>query len=720
MAVDRVKFQEIVASQLPNYVKDDFPLLVDFLEQYYVSQETQSGSYDIINNIDKYVKVEELFNLKNSTNLSSNVSFLDSTINVSSTDGFNDRDGIIKIDSEIIYYESKTSTSFVNCSRGFSGITTYITPGSPDQLSFSSSEIDQHTSGTPVYNLNILFLQQFFKKLKRQIVPGFSERSLYSNLDQKNFIFNSKSFYTSKGAEQSYEILFRALYGEDVELIRPSQYLLTPSNANYKVTQDFIVERVQGDPEKLNNLTIFQDLTGARGSVTNVELIPYDNYQYYQISIDSGYSRDVDVTGSIFGEFKPNPQTKILNNVSIGSTIIDVDSTIGFPAYGNLIVTDIDGNEVGIAYSGKTLTQFFNVTGNTTTIGKKTNIILDSYSYAYVGINTSEEIRVRFSSSLKDFEKYENNYYYKKGDTIQLKSLGYEAKGKKANNWKLNVKTKWNVKTITIEDSSSFSYRITFYNNHFLEEGYSVLLENVGGSFSYIGTVVRVPTSEQLIVNFNQSVNLNQEYVVENQTLKGDSTKYPYLENYVANVENTYAKFNGDVMVASNSIPKYYNKETNPYDKKVVFSGTYVSTDELILPINATSLKDHGFYTGDSVYFDIQGRGFEGIISASYFVTRIDERRIKLSRSKADLAIGTYLTFNGSVTNAVLTYLDFYQKDIAPQGIYRQILEPVNDGKTHTTTAGHIGMFINGVELLNYKSQTVSYTHLTLPTTPYV
>ena len=33
MAVDRVKFQDIVASQVPDFVKDDFPLLVDFLKE---------------------------------------------------------------------------------------------------------------------------------------------------------------------------------------------------------------------------------------------------------------------------------------------------------------------------------------------------------------------------------------------------------------------------------------------------------------------------------------------------------------------------------------------------------------------------------------------------------------------------------------------------------------------------------------------------------------
>ena len=166
MTIDRVKFQEIVSSQLPRYVREDFPLLPEFLEQYYISQEHQSGPTDIINNIDQYIKVDQLYNLTSSTTLSSDLNYVSTTINVDSTEGFNDNNGLIQIDDEIIFYKSKTLTSFVNCSRGFSGITTYVTSGSPDQLTFSTSEVDTHSSGSTVHNLNILFLQQFFKKLK--------------------------------------------------------------------------------------------------------------------------------------------------------------------------------------------------------------------------------------------------------------------------------------------------------------------------------------------------------------------------------------------------------------------------------------------------------------------------------------------------------------------------------------------------------------------------
>ena len=366
MSVDRIKFQNIVESQVPDYVRDDFPLLVEFLKQYYVSQENQSGTYDLIQNIDQYVKVDELSNLVTSTVLSGDVSYTDTTINTDSTgnftDGFPNRDGLIKIDGEIIYYEYRTETSFENCARGFSAVTAYEGTNTPDELVFSTSLADTHESGAKIENLSNIFLQEFFTKVKTQFVPGFSERTLFSGLDQKNFVFNADSFYKSKGTDRSFEIPFRALYGRDVEVIRPSEFLLRPSDANYKVTNDIIVEKYLGNPLDLKNRTLFQDSTGSRGSISNVRPVLYNGKTYYQASVDYGYQRDIDTRGTLFSVFEPNKETRILNAVSVGSTVIDVDSTVGFPEKGFLDTTDIDNTPVRLTYEGKNDNQFFNVT----------------------------------------------------------------------------------------------------------------------------------------------------------------------------------------------------------------------------------------------------------------------------------------------------------------------------------------------------------------------
>ena len=204
------------------------------------------------------------------------------------------RDGLIMIDEEIIYYEYKTEDIFENCSRGFSGLPLMMR----DQLE-TNSPLRKPPKNTQesatIKNLNVLFLQQFFKKLKTQIAPGFDDRTLYSELDQRNFLYGVESFYQTKGTEQSFEILFRALYGLDVEVIDPSQYLLRPSN-DYKITKDFRVEEIDGDPMDLRNFTLNQEISGARGSVSNV--VPIDSQdilEMFQISVDSGFQRDISV-----------------------------------------------------------------------------------------------------------------------------------------------------------------------------------------------------------------------------------------------------------------------------------------------------------------------------------------------------------------------------------------------------------------------------------------
>ena len=76
-------------------------------EQYYVSQETQ-GVIDLLQNIDKYVNVDNLTNLVSNAELRNDIDSVDTDIVVEdNTDGFVDKNGLIKIGDEIIMYESK-------------------------------------------------------------------------------------------------------------------------------------------------------------------------------------------------------------------------------------------------------------------------------------------------------------------------------------------------------------------------------------------------------------------------------------------------------------------------------------------------------------------------------------------------------------------------------------------------------------------------------------
>ena len=69
MTLKKVQLNKIVKNQLPEYVREDFPLVGEFLSAYYKGQEYQGGPIDLVNNIDSYIKLSENGNIIKSTTL---------------------------------------------------------------------------------------------------------------------------------------------------------------------------------------------------------------------------------------------------------------------------------------------------------------------------------------------------------------------------------------------------------------------------------------------------------------------------------------------------------------------------------------------------------------------------------------------------------------------------------------------------------------------------
>ena len=94
----RIKVNQIIESQLPEFVVADFPNATEFLRQYYISQEYQGAPSDILGNLDQYLKSDNLVPevVVGSTTLSADVSLTDTTITVSSTNGFPSEYGLFK------------------------------------------------------------------------------------------------------------------------------------------------------------------------------------------------------------------------------------------------------------------------------------------------------------------------------------------------------------------------------------------------------------------------------------------------------------------------------------------------------------------------------------------------------------------------------------------------------------------------------------------------
>ena len=284
MSEKRVQFSNIVQNQLPDYVRDEYPLISEFLKQYYIGQEYQSGPIDLIQNIDQYTKIDEFTNLSESVGLKTDITSYDDVIPVDmlkfpeGTVGFPTSYGLIKIDDEVITYTGRNNLEFTGCIRGFSGITSYRSESNPESIVFESTNAGIHSAGSSITNLSCLFLKEFLLKTKHQILPGLEERPISENVNKNVFIKQSKDFYLSKGTDRSFEILFKALYEEDVKIVRPGEYLTTPSNAVYRIENDLVVEAIEGDPEDLTDATLYQDeyvggITKGYAPITNIEKV---------------------------------------------------------------------------------------------------------------------------------------------------------------------------------------------------------------------------------------------------------------------------------------------------------------------------------------------------------------------------------------------------------------------------------------------------------------
>ena len=737
MAKNRVKISSIVKNQVPSFVKDDFPLITEFLSEYYKSQEIDGGSYDLIQNIDQYLNLDTLTSFTSSTIVKKpddedySVNLFDDVIFVESTKGFPDEYGLIKIDEEIITYKSKTNNSFVDCVRGFSGVESLTQVNNPEVLLFSETSAQDHANLSTVENLSSIFLTAFLDKTKKLVSPGFENRDFTSGLNQKLFLSHSKDFYSNKGTDKSFEILFKALYGTDVKVIRPRDFLIQPSDAGFRVTQDLVVESILGDPKDLINRTLFQDqkynFPGAYGSVTSVEKITRNNKEYHILSLDFDYDKDISVNGSIYGKFSIHPKTKLTAFANLNAQTIDVDSTVGFPESGDLVVNLPNGNTLNITYTSKSITQFYGCSGIDENISDNQEVFLDVYAYAILDRDSDLRIEVRIGGVLSEIDIPDNTFQYRQGENAKIISLGSTKYNATADNWLFNVPIKYNTESFVLlnppnigdPDPVVFNYEIFTADENNIYSGNSVTLDIVtqtlSGTLENVKKTFVVSTGSVPKKSFIINNNLRITSVI---SIEKNITRVVDYD-FQANVQNAYVDSDNSVYVASSSLPNYSGSKIDVVDGSLSFTGLFgnpssgITTDTIVFKGSGGSLRDHGFLTGDAVsYIPGEGSNTLSINKGTYFVKKIDKNTIKLATSRENIISEVFLKFSGNVIDNLFVPFEFVDSDLNKktldnQKLIRKISTSSNGSGKVKTNPGKLGIFVNGVELLNYKSNDV-------------
>ena len=684
-SITKVKIHEIVQDQIPEYINQENPNFVNFLQQYYHSQEFQGGVVDLADNLNEYKDLDFLSNenLTGFTSLTTYANANQKTLYLDSTKGLPQKWGLIKIDNEIITYTGIGTTSITGCVRGFSGIENNSKTNEPESLTFTRSGVGTHASETRVTNLSNVFLKEYLRKIKKQVLPGFSERKLNSKVNQSNFIRQAKDFYRSKGTEEAFKILFGSLYDEKVDMIQPSKFMIKPSDADYIVADIVLAEALTGNPIRLEGQSLIQGENS--GSIFRVESSTIAGKQYYKIGISKGTQTS---------EYIQNSKTFITKSAGISTTILDVDSTIGFSTAGNLRFE----NRV-LSYTDKNYTQFLGLTPLTSPCGIGSTVISGNVAYSYENGDLTKPVTMNILGVLQKFEGSGNNQ--QSGSQVNVKSLGIEQKDLRWSSWIYNTASRYEIKEIaSITDPNQAIipppavqvYKFDLIGEHVLYLNDEIEIISQDGVVTN-ATITNVPNSKTIELN-SPRLDLNQTYFIRRK-LKTNS-------GLTADVQNSYSD-GSDVYVASNSFPHW---NISPQKRIRTFTTVGFTTSSTTFTVT-----DHNYHDGELVVYNSTfGDKLDNLEeNQAYYVKKIDDNTLALAYTPENVRRGQYITSVAvsdltGITTHFLTPQNVFGSDLGAQKLLRKFPVPEFGGTKTKTVQGGVGLFANGVEIYSYKS----------------
>ena len=776
MTNKKVQISDILDNIIPEFIKTDNPQFKDFMGQYYVSEEHDFGSTYISENLPELKNISTLgdVGLIEEQTLPPPTSLLptkpivlaadilpyDSSIKVYHIDttvtpakkldievqGFPQSYGLLKIDNEIITYTSRFYdkdsgvTTFNGCVRGFSGIEEVESQANPEFLKFSNTESTSHESGTIIVNLNFLFLNKFYEKHKTQYLPGLEKRRFKQGLSSENILSRAKDFYSSKGTDTSLQILFQVLFGTPVEIIKPFDETLIPSDAQWSVTDDMIVETLSGNPLNLIGNRLFQGNENnpvASGSADNIQQVFLGKKQYHKISF---------VKESIDNKFLINPRTQLLQAAETSSrNTITVDSTVGFPENGIFYYLDPDSrykSYTSATYSSKSYNQFFDCIGASTLPAKTDSgsititeipIIGGEFLYGYENNDLTKVCQMRIVGSISGVaENASNTKYFNKDDVVKVKYLGNkpDISDHKYNSWFYNYVSDIFISPL-LEGVNYFlpSMRASTLNTsirHFLRVGDRIDIFNADGSFA------TDPQDGSELVNIKvDAINSPNQFQISGGVQVG-SPLIPFRLRKRLNYTDTSLGLDSLLGDIQNS---YYDKDNNTYIAFSGFPGFETSTEsgtKTFTSVDVTTQTDsiidfgnvnHDFYNGERIYYQAPsttepsgislynttsdmstiGLGVT-LTSGYYYINKIDDFKVRLSVTSNRVEINDYMLikFTGISTNVShsLTPADLEPgAKLTNQNNFKRILKNPIPRDNVSNISGVVGVTLNGVEL---------------------
>ena len=208
-----------------------------------------------------------------------------------------------------------------------------------------------------------------------------------------------------------------------------------------------------------------------------LKILFYQNKTYYKIRLSSD---------TIVGSFKQSNKTFNTLPVGVGVSIIQVDSTVGFANSGSFFT-----NGISLNYTGKTYTEFLNVTGLTTSLGYGTTIISGDEAISYENGDLSLPVRFYIVGAIDNFK---GEGFSQESDVfINVNRLGSNKKDVKFSSWIHNIASKNPIESFTTLAPNIFRVVLQQEPGYFQEDE----VEVVDGNNTQTGTIINANYSIQ-------------------------------------------------------------------------------------------------------------------------------------------------------------------------------------------------------------------------------
>ncbi len=236
--------------------------------------------------------------------------------------------------------------------------------------------------------------------------------------DRKLVLKHIKDLYASKGSEKSIKLLFRILYGEEIDIFLPKTKILRASDGKWQKNISIFVEPQTGDVFQFEQNIVIGLESGATAEVELVEKVEFGSYIVYQMflkTFDGTFKenetitiqKDKDnptITAKVYGlvrgieivnsgdDYRVGDPINIIHATGYGATaeVSKVEATnpiLSFNVYNggdNYRVGDLvdfsqnGGNGIGAIAKVKTLNVTSSQSVVVTTIGEHQNVILST------------------------------------------------------------------------------------------------------------------------------------------------------------------------------------------------------------------------------------------------------------------------------------------------------------------------------------------------------